>query len=82
MGCGTGILTRGLLSHPEWDIAALRASDPSEGMRATFSREVQDERVTVTDGTFDKTDADDGWADVILIATVEPYRSFADWVTY
>jgi len=70
IGSGTGLFTRALLAHPEWSpfVKALRAVEPSEGMRSTFTKAVNDERVTLTDGTFDHTGVDDHWADVIVIA--------------
>lgn len=66
------MLTRGLLKHPEWssDISELKAIDPSEGMRIVFQRTVNDTRVSISDGTFDNTGVPDGWADLIVIATV------------
>lgn len=72
IGAGTGILTRGLLKHPGWssDISELKAIDPSEGMRIVFQRTVNDTRVSISDGTFDNTGVPDGWADLIVIATV------------
>jgi len=70
IGSGTGIFTRALLAHPEWSpsVKALRAVEPSEGMRSTFAKMVNDERVTLTEGTFDHTGVDDQWANVIVIA--------------
>lgn len=72
IGCGSGIFTRALLSHPDWEtsLGALRAIDPNEGMREIFASTIKDSRVTLTDGTFDNTGVDDGWADAILIVTV------------
>ncbi len=68
----TGIFTRALLAHPEWSpsVKALRAVEPSEGMRSTFAKMVNDERVTLTEGTFDHTGVGDHWANVIVIAQV------------
>ncbi|OCH94970.1 S-adenosyl-L-methionine-dependent methyltransferase [Obba rivulosa] len=70
IGAGTGIFTRALLAHPEWAsaIKELRAVEPSPGMREVFARTVADERASVTEGTFDNTGVEDGWADLIVIA--------------
>ncbi|KAF7440539.1 hypothetical protein PC9H_000885 [Pleurotus ostreatus] len=70
LGAGTGIFTRALLAHPDWasSIKSLRAIEPSEGMREVFSKSVNDERVTVTEGTFDTTNVEDGWADLVVVA--------------
>ncbi|KAJ7219298.1 S-adenosyl-L-methionine-dependent methyltransferase [Mycena pura] len=67
---GTGIFTRCFLAHPEWQsaIKQLRAVEPSEGMRNVFSKTVSDERVSVTEGTFQQTGIEDGWADLVVIA--------------
>lgn len=72
IGAGTGIFTRALLAHPEWAgaVGALRAVEPSEGMRAQFAKTVPDARVSVHEGTFDATAAPDGWADLVVIAQV------------
>lgn len=72
LGAGTGIFTRALLAHPDWSssIKSLRAIEPSEGMREVFSKSVNDERVTVTEGTFDTTNVEDGWADLVVVAQV------------
>ena len=71
LGCGSGIFTRALLTHPEWStaIAEVRCIDPNEGMRTVFSQQVSDPRVSLADGTFDNTGVPDGWADVIIAAT-------------
>ena len=73
IGAGTGTLTRGLLFHPDWSssIAELRAFEPSSGMRNVFTKTVTDDRVTVSNGVFEKVDVPDGWADLIIIGTVE-----------
>jgi hypothetical protein len=39
-------------------------------MRNTFSKTVKDDRVTVAEGSFDKTGINDGWADIVIIAQV------------
>jgi hypothetical protein len=38
-----------------------------EGMRAQFTRTVNDHRVSVNDGTFEGTHVPDGWADLIVV---------------
>jgi len=70
LGSGTGIFTRAMLSHPEWasSIGEIKAVEPSEGMRTVFAREVTDPRVSVSEGTFDKTGVAEAWADLIVIA--------------
>ncbi|KAJ7138429.1 S-adenosyl-L-methionine-dependent methyltransferase [Mycena crocata] len=69
IGAGTGIFTRALLAHPEWtSIGALKAVDPSEGMREAFVRFTVDARVEVSHGTFDATGVETGWADLIVVA--------------
>ncbi|KAJ7705360.1 S-adenosyl-L-methionine-dependent methyltransferase [Mycena rosella] len=69
IGAGTGLFTRSLLAHPEWAaVRALKAVEPSEGMRETFAKYTEDARVVVAEGTFDATGVDDGWADLIIIA--------------
>lgn len=73
IGSGTGIFTRALLAHPDWSgstIGQLRAVEPSEGMREQFSKTVTDARVTVAEGTFDRTGVEDGWADLVVVAQV------------
>ncbi len=37
-------------------------------MRDVFVKTVQDDRVSVREGTFDTTNIDDGWADLVVIA--------------
>ena len=40
-------------------------------MRAVFAEKTKDDRVTVTEGTFERIeDAEDGWADLVVIAQV------------
>ncbi|KAL4253192.1 S-adenosyl-L-methionine-dependent methyltransferase superfamily protein [Abortiporus biennis] len=70
IGAGTGIFTRALLAHPDWaqSVNKLRAIEPSEGMRSQFSKTVNDERISVAEGTFDTTGVEDGWADIVVIA--------------
>ncbi|KAF5357964.1 hypothetical protein D9756_001532 [Leucocoprinus leucothites] len=70
IGSGTGIFTRALLSNPEWNkaIKGYVAVEPSEGMRDTFARTIQDDRIHLRDGTFQNTGVEDGWADLVVIA--------------
>ncbi|KIY43426.1 S-adenosyl-L-methionine-dependent methyltransferase [Fistulina hepatica ATCC 64428] len=70
IGCGTGLFTRALLSHPEWatDIAQIHAIEPIEGMRTTFAAKVSDSRVVLHDGTFDSTGVEDSSVDIIIMA--------------
>ncbi|KAJ3519135.1 hypothetical protein NMY22_g13343 [Coprinellus aureogranulatus] len=72
LGSGSGIFTRNLLTHPAWaeSIGRLEAVEPSEGMRKSFVKSIQDPRVVTIDGTFDKTNLPDHWADVLIIAQV------------
>jgi hypothetical protein len=72
IGSGTGIFTRALLAHPEWtsSVGQLKAIEPSRGMRDVFSKTVTDDRVTIAEGSFDATNIQDGWADIIIIAQV------------
>lgn len=60
IGSGTGIFTRALLEHPDWvdSIAELRAIEPSLGMRETFSKAIQDPRVSVAEGVFEWTEVE------------------------
>ena len=78
IGAGTGLLTRALLAHPDWSerttIGCLKAYDPSSGMRAVFKEKNEDDRVTVAEGTFERVDAEDSWADLVVIAQVSPLR--------
>ena len=46
-------------------------------MREVFSSTVTDPRVTLSEGTFDKTGVEDGWADIILIVTVRHSESIS-----
>lgn len=79
IGCrvaaGSGIFTRAILAHPAWSssIRWLRAIEPSEGMREIFSNTIKDRRVTVSDGVFERTAVEDGWADLVVIAQVRNY---------
>lgn len=49
-------------------------------MRAQFEEGVKDTRVSCSEGTFDKTGASDGWADMVVIAQVSipPRRAKTD----
>ena len=46
-------------------------------MRAVFAEKTKDDRVTVAEGTFERVDAEDGWADLIIIAQVSPFQQFS-----
>ena len=78
IGSGTGIFTRALFAHPDWSssIGTYRAVEPSAGMRSQFQHSVSDERIQLSEGTFDATGASDGQADLIFIAQV----SISSWV--
>jgi hypothetical protein len=39
-------------------------------MREVFSKTVQDERVISSEGTFDHTGVEAGWADLVVVAQV------------
>lgn len=43
-------------------------------MQAVFAEKTKDDRVTVAEGTFDKVDAEDNWADLVVIAQVSLFR--------
>ncbi|KAJ6596936.1 S-adenosyl-L-methionine-dependent methyltransferase [Mycena vulgaris] len=70
IGAGTGIFTRAFLAHPEWAsaIKELRAVEPSEGMREVFIKTISDDRVSISEGTFQQTGIEDGWADLVVVA--------------
>jgi hypothetical protein len=72
LGSGTGLFTRSLLASPSWttSVRQLKAVEPSDGMRAQFIKSTKDDRVTCSEGVFDSTGVEDGWADVIIIAQV------------
>lgn len=78
IGSGTGIFTRALLAHSQWNAAIkqIKAIEPSEGMRSIFSQQVKDDRVTVAEGTFIATGIADGWADLVVIAQVCSFEAF------
>jgi len=44
--------------------------EPSQGMRDQFSRIIRDDRITLTDGVFQCTGVEDGWADLVVVAQV------------
>ena len=46
-------------------------------MRAVFAEKTKDDRVTVAGGTFERVDADDNWADLVVVAQVSPFRPLA-----
>jgi len=70
VGAGTGIFTRAFLAHDEWAsaIKEVKAVEPSEGMRGVFTKTVTDQRVSVSNGTFEEIPVEDSWADLIVIA--------------
>ena len=72
IGSGTGIFTRALLAHTQWNAAIkqIKAVEPSEGMRSVFSQQVKDDRVSIAEGTFSATGIADSWADLVVIAQV------------
>ena len=39
-------------------------------MRTVFAEKMEDDRVTIAEGTFERVDVKDGWADLIVIAQV------------
>jgi len=43
-------------------------------MRTVFAEKTKDDRVTIAEGTFDKVDAEDGWADLVVIAQVSFFQ--------
>jgi len=73
---GTGLFARALLAHPDWSertvIRPLKAYDPSFGMQTVFVERTTDDCVTVAEGKFDRVNAEDNWADLIVIAQVSP----------
>ncbi|KAJ7100644.1 S-adenosyl-L-methionine-dependent methyltransferase [Mycena belliarum] len=80
VGAGTGLFTRALLAHPGWAaIRAVRAVEPSEGMREAFAKYTADERVVLSGGTFDATGVESGWADLVVVATA--FHWCADYET-
>jgi len=69
IGCGSGLFTTALLEQWSDSIETLKCYDPNEGMLKVFRENIKDPRVSTSEGTFDSTDAEDGWADLIVIAT-------------
>lgn len=59
-----------MLADPKWNlrIRELRAIEPSAGMRSVFEKKVKDDRISITEGYFDATGIEHGWADLIVIA--------------
>ena len=39
-------------------------------MRDVFSKTISDDRVSVAEGTFQQTNIEDGWADLLVVAQV------------
>lgn len=39
-------------------------------MREVFSKTVKDDRISISEGYFDATGVEDGWADLVVIAQV------------
>ena len=70
IGCGSGLFTRVLLEQWSSSIEALKCYEPVEGMLKAFKESVNDPRATIAEGTFSSTDVEDGWADLIFVATV------------
>jgi hypothetical protein len=58
-------------------VAELKAIEPSEGMRNTFLKNIRDDRVSVSEGGFDNTHIEDGWADLVVIAQVRFFHNTA-----
>ncbi|KAG7452431.1 S-adenosyl-L-methionine-dependent methyltransferase [Guyanagaster necrorhizus] len=81
IGAGTGLFTKSLLKHPDFSsaIKELRAVEPSAGMREVFVKTVQDERVSVREGTFDTTNIENGWADLVTIAQARAFHWCPDF---
>lgn len=52
-------------------MGTLTAVEPSEGMRATFDKSVQDERVSCQNGSFENTGITNHSADLIVVAQVQ-----------
>ena len=38
-----------------------------------FAEKTEDDRVTVAEGTFERVDAEDNWADLVVIAQASPF---------
>jgi hypothetical protein len=45
-------------------------------MRDAFNKGVSDPRVTCSEGTFEKTGVEDGWADLVVVAQVRHFYSY------
>ncbi|SJL00597.1 uncharacterized protein ARMOST_03910 [Armillaria ostoyae] len=81
IGAGTGLFTKAFLKDPEFSgtVKELRAVEPSAGMRDVFVKTVQDDRVSVREGTFDITNIEDGWADLVVIAQAGNFPMAFHW---
>lgn len=82
IGSGTGIFTRAILADPKWNarIKSLKAVEPSQGMRDVFAQRVKDDRISQSEGFFDATGVEDGWADLVVIAQVQ-YNHYC-WISF
>lgn len=40
-----------------------------------FAAKTKDDRVTIAEGTFEKVDAEDSWADLVVVAQVRSFRT-------
>lgn len=74
IGCGSGLFTKAFLEQWTTSIEELKCYDPNKGMLKVFRENIIDPRVSAAEGTFDSTDAEDGWADLIVIATVSNHN--------
>ncbi|KAI5123348.1 hypothetical protein M0805_001769 [Coniferiporia weirii] len=83
IGCGSGIFTRALLAHPEWNssVSEIKCVEPNEGMREVFAKKNEDPRVSLYAGTFESTGVLDGWADIIIAATAIHWCSDVEGAT-
>ncbi|BGP40108.1 hypothetical protein JCM10449v2_004066 [Rhodotorula kratochvilovae] len=79
LGAGTGLFTRGFVraaqEQGEGRVGRVRAVEPSKGMREGFDRALKEEgldkgevEVDCVEGTFEKIPAEDGEADLVVIA--------------
>jgi hypothetical protein len=83
IGSGTGLFTRTLLAHPQWQdcVESIHAVEPSEGMRRTFGDKTRDDRVSCHEGTFTETGEEGGWADAVIIAQVRDFSVESIYLT-
>ena len=60
------------MADPKWNsrIGELKAIEPSEGMRNVFGQKVKDDRISISEGYFDATGVENGWADFVVMAQV------------